>query len=129
MNQNDNTKEQHYPPTILGWVARFISLALLALLIGVISWKVATASDEIVFASKVITEDVRKDGDKWLVPVEITNEGDYTAHLVQMDVTIEDTTETLEIPMIGASETVRYMVSTNAPADSVTHEVVSYEAP
>lgn len=129
MNQNDNTKEQHYPPTILGWVARFISLALLTLLIGVISWKVATASDEIVFASKVITEDVRKDGDKWLVPVEITNEGDYTAHLVQMDVTIEDTTETLEIPMIGASETVRYMVSTNAPADSVTHEVVSYEAP
>lgn len=121
--------EEKHPPTILGWIARVVRLALLALLVGVVGWKMVSEKKEIAFTSEVVTDEIRQQDGGWLVPVEITNEGSHTAHLVRLDVTVAGTEETVEIPMIGASETVRYVIRTEAPATSASHEVVSYEAP
>lgn len=128
-DQQDGGEPQKHPPTILGWIIRFVSVALLLLLSGIVIWKMSAEKKDVAFTAEVVADEVRQEGQSWLVPVDVTNDGSYTAERVRMDLTVGDTTETVEIEMIGAKETVRYVLSTDAPADSVTHEIVSYEAP
>ena len=129
VKKGDQQEDEKHPPTILGWIARVVSLLLLALLVGVVVWKMTTEKQDIAFKSEIVADEIRQQGDGWLVPIDVTNEGSYTAHLVRLDVTAGDTEETIEIPMVGASETVRYVLRTDTRPDSVTHEVVSYETP
>lgn len=126
---DDQQSTEKHPPTVLGWIVRVFSLAMLALLVGIIVWKMTTETQEIAFESELVTEEVRQQGDGWLVPIDVTNKGSRTAHLLRLEVTAGDTKEIVEIPMIGASETVRYVIRTDAQVDVVSHEIVSYETP
>lgn len=130
-NGNDEDKNEEaksYPPTILGWIVRFVSLALLALLSAIVLSNVFGEKDPIVFKTEVISEDIRKEAGRWLIPIEITNEGSEPASLVKIDLSAGAQTETVEIPLIGAKETVRYVLNMDEPVTSVSPKIVSYES-
>ncbi|MCJ7420488.1 hypothetical protein [Sphingomicrobium astaxanthinifaciens] len=131
-DSSDNSQEQEAvdrPPTWLGWVSRIVSLGFLLILSGLIVWKMITSDSEVTFRTEVETDKIRQEGSQWLIPVDISNEGGYTAHKVQLDVTVGATTTPVEIEMIGAKETVRFFISADAPVATATHEVKSYEHP
>ena len=122
------THQMTYPPTALGWFARFMSLALVAALLVVVGWKMSTETQDIAFSVEIQADKVRMQDEAYLVPIDITNDGSRTARKVDLELSIAGQITSVEIDMIGASETVRKVVSSAAKPRSVDHRIVSYEA-
>lgn len=125
-NSKSDTQETH-PPTLLGWCARIVSLLLLMTLVAVIGWKMASDTKDIQFSVAVQEDEVRLQNSEYLLPIEITNEGSKTARKVDLELSIAGEKTSVEIDMIGASETVRKVVSSRAFPEGLEHRIVSYE--
>lgn len=122
-------KAGKHDPTWLGWAARLISLALLCALVIVIAMQIARPPSPPRFVAEVAVEDIREDDGRWMIPVEIRNEGTRTAQAVSLEIDAGGETSEISIPMIGEAETVTFVVPAPAPVTAVTMEVQSYEAP
>lgn len=128
-NRSDESGTDTYAPTIVGWIARIVSLALLLTIVGVIAWKASLPKEPVAFTAKIQSEDIRPNAGKFLVPVEIKNEGSETALNLVVEIDAEGETTTLEIPMIGQKESLTFVISAERPPQAISHRIVSYEAP
>jgi len=67
-----------------------VSVAILSLLIGSVIYVSFAGSDEpATIDVRPVLEEVRRDGDTYYLPVQVTNEGDRTAEDVQVQLTLE----------------------------------------
>ena len=125
---SDANVESH-APTALGWFARIVSVLLVAGLAGVLIWKISAEDEPIRFSTEVKAEDIRQENGQYFIPVTVTNEGSRTAQMVVMTLSVGGQDTDVEIDMIGADESTKFIVGRPARFDTVTHSVVSYEAP
>ena len=128
-SDSEDQSEETHPPTWLGWVVRFVSVAVFAAMVGLIVYKVASEDQPIAFDTKVVTEDIRQEGDQFFIPVEVSNGGSRTAKRVQMELDVGGETSEIEIDMIGASEKTRFVLIRPAPFETVEHTLLAYETP
>lgn len=122
-------KEDRHPPTILGWIARLVSVGMLATLIGVIVWQIAEPDQPTTFDIVVKAEDIREQDGQFIIPVEVTNEGTQTARDVSLDLTPRGgKTVNVKMPLIGHNETIVYEIAAPTASAEVDATIVSYEA-
>lgn len=118
-----------HDPTLLGWAARIISVALLLLLSAVLVTEMVREKDPVSFGVSVARPDVRQDNGQWLIPVDVTNRGSRTAQAIVLEITAGDTDTEVDIDMLGAREQRRVVIGATTPVGTVTHKVVSFETP
>ena len=128
-SDSEDKSDEVHPPTWLGWAVRFVSVAVFAAMVGLIVYKVASEDQPIAFDTKVITQDIRQEGDQFFIPVEVSNGGSRTAKRVQMELDVGGETSEIEIDMIGASEKTRFVLIRPARFETVKHSLLAYETP
>lgn len=128
-NECDPDEQQQVQPTMLGWIARMVSLALLLLLAGTIVYQIIQPHKDIAFNVSVKSDEIREQGGAYLIPIDVTNVGTDTARDVKLSLETGSETTDIEMKMIGQKETITFVVSSPDRVTSVSHEIISYEAP
>jgi len=119
--------DQTYGPTILGWAARLLSLGLIAFLVGNILWQISLEDRDIGFTVAMERDEIRQQGDQYLVPLKITNDGSEAARTVTLEIITAEEIIDIEILLIGQNETVSYVIALSELPRSIEYRIISYE--
>lgn len=117
-----------HEPTMLGWIARVVSLAFLTLLAGIIVWQITLGEKDVAFTIEMKSDEIRYQSGQFLVPLAITNTGSRSARDVNLEINVGDEPIQLEIELIGQNETINFVVAANGKPDTLQHRIISYEA-
>lgn len=117
------------PPTWLGWAVRLFSLVLLALLVGVLVKEATAPTRPITFETVAKTDEIRRDGETWLVPIEVTNRGTRTAQMVHLVASNGAEERPIEILMIGENKSMTFVLGFASPPGKITTRIESYQTP
>ncbi len=130
MSDNDKADSgpDNCPPTVLGWIARIVSVALITILAATIAYQAMSEDHEIRFETEIAAGDMHQQDGMWFIPVDVLNDGSRTAHSVDLELTVGAETTAITIERIGANETIRFVVTRQARSETVEHKVISYEA-
>lgn len=123
--------------TVAEWTTLGVSVAILVLVFGAIAWLwVEADSEPTTIEVAPVLDAVRKEGDAWYLPVEVTNRGERTAEeiIVEAELATGDAEpETAEITFgfLASGETVRGTVifSSDPATGDLTIRPTSFKEP
>lgn len=123
--------------TVAEWVTLSISIAILAVLFGAIGiFYLRGDGEHSLIEVTPLTEDVRREGDRFLLPVEIANTGERTAGTVSVTVAlmvdgeeVESADFSIDFLAGGASERGVAIFTTDPASADVTVGAVSFMEP
>ena len=136
-DDRDEQDEENPPRTTAEWVTLSISIAILALLFGAIGFFYLSGNDTVAIIEVTpLTEQVRAEGEQFLLPVEITNTGEQTASSVSVTVSLmvdgeEEQSADFSVDFLagGASERGVALFTTDPATGEITVTAVSYMEP
>lgn len=125
------------PRTTAEWVTLGISIAILAVLFGAIGvFYLQGNGNPAVIEVTPLLEQIRQEGDSYLLPVEITNAGEQTAEGVTVSITlmVDDTEEgsadfTVDFLAGGATEVGIGVFTTDPRTGEIQVDTVSFVKP
>lgn len=125
------------PPTLVEWAARVVSLLLLLLLVGFVLTEALRPPTPISFDYHVQTSAIHQQGEAWVVPVTLRNQGSRSAQelsfLAQLTNTAGEPVEEIEVslPLLGAGEAVglELWFSEDPRSHTLIFDVQSYRLP
>ena len=131
--QSSGTK-QVPPPSILAWSIRGICLLLIVGLLGYFGYAALQPSPPPSFKFSVVNDRVEQRSGKWVVPVEVLNEGGMSVHNLQLAATLpgpEAKEQSASIILLGGAETVtvEFWFDEDPKGQRPTFDVKSYLLP
>lgn len=123
-------EERRYPPTLIGWAARLVSLGLVAALLAVLAVEITQPTREVGLKVEPQWNEVRATDGSVLVPVEITNSSTQTIRemKLELDGGIGEPVH-IDIALMGEAETLTYVAGFPRRPKNIAYRIVSYQAP
>lgn len=132
-----NQTHQDPPPTIVEWSARLVSLGAVLVLLGYVVISGFAATSPPTIETRVLLDEIEIRNGSWVVPVDVTNEGDVsvsdaeiTLEVASADGTVVES-ESVVIALLGQGGTssVEFWLSQEPEPDQISVEVGSYILP
>ena len=127
-------KGQREPRTPAEWVTFAISLLILGGVVALIVMQIP-GSDRPAAPVARLAGEAREKGQKWFVPVEVSNEGDLTAENLQVAAELVVGAETFEADQTldflagGESQRLEFVFDEDPSKGELTVEVTGYREP
>ncbi|PHN02194.1 hypothetical protein [Flavilitoribacter nigricans] len=101
------------PPTIVEWSVRGFSLLIIFSLIGYFLYGAFQAERKPEFLVEVKQDEIRQIGNRWVIPVDVSNKGTYDVHQLKIQARLKlpngpeaYEAETSEVLLLGCDEKV-----------------------
>lgn len=130
-NGDDNVSEDTkspVPPTIVGWLVRLLSLALVIALGGYLTYMASQPEQEFALAVEADWDKAATRSGQYLVPVKVTNQANRPVRNLKLELGPgADGPIEIEIHLFGPGEETTFVAPLDAGQRLVTYKVLSYE--
>ncbi|WP_417322386.1 hypothetical protein [Erythrobacter aureus] len=125
---SNSKSENQSSPTLLGWIIRIASFAILAGLTVYLLFRAISIADPITLGVEAKSSEARTQNGQTLLPVEITNEGNSTIRDMELTLIAGEAERPVTIKMLGEAESITYTIDVASASTAISYQIESYES-